>query len=249
MAARLTKASVLINDSEPALSQKDIDIALQCCTILNVPSLVGSLLQRRASLAASTYNLRTPLHYAARNNHLELLKIFIKQNAPIDAVDISGYTPLDLSLGKGLGNVEATRYLIDIGALAVQGRDQDMVSIASTQSTLEGPWEGTYTYNSWLKGMVEPTALTIGIDPGHRNSEYPSWNCSHDDRIGRFEVMGHLFADNTVRFVKLYKSFGWLYLGVFDPDAMIIRGTWGSSMAIRHGSFEIKKLEAPASDH
>ena len=59
---------------------------------------------------------------------------------------------------------------------------------------------------------------------------------------GRFEVLGHLLADNTIRFVKLYKSQGWLYLGVLDTDTMVIRGTWGSSMTLRHGSFEMKKV-------
>ena len=231
----------LINSGGPALSQNYVDIALLSCSLFNVSSLVGDLLARGASLVSSTYNQRTPLHFVAKHNSLDLTQTLIEHGAFIQAVDISGYTPLDLSLGNGLANLETTKYLIENGALNARSSDQDMTLVASTNSALEGRWEGTYTYNSWRKGDVEPTGLTIQYSPRSEGFEHLLWKSKGDDKAGNFEVLGSLFTNNTIRFLKLYKSIGWLYLGVFDADTMVIQGTWGSSMTVRHGSFEIRK--------
>ena len=233
----------LINIRESASLQSDVDIALQTCSLFNVPSLVTGLLEKGASLTATTYNKRTPLHFAAKCNSFEMTKIFIEHGAIVQAVDISGYTPLDLSLSKGLANIEITKYLVEHGALATESGTQDKTLVAGTKLGLEGRWEGTYTYSSWKKGDVDSTALSIKFDPSSIDSKYPFWKCNDSDEVGPFEVLGHLLTDNTIRFLKLYESMGWLYLGVFDADTMIIQGTWGSSMTLRHGSFELKKME------
>ena len=232
-------ASQLISNS--ALSQKDLNSALQPCSLFNAPSLVESLLERGASLSASTYNKRTPLHLSTQHNSLKVTKLFLKYGAAIHTVDGSGYTPLDLAISGGLANIETTKYLVENGTLATQGGGDTATEI-STNPALEGHWKGTYTYDRWRKGRVEATVLTIRFAPDSLSSKYPFWKCRDRDEIGIFEVLGHLFADNAIRFAKLYKSFGWLYLGTFDADAMVIRGTWGSSMTKRHGSFEVKKV-------
>lgn len=241
-------ASQLITSSEPALSQNDVDIALQSCSLFNAPSLAKGLLERGASLAASPYNKRTPLHFAAKFSFLELIEMFTKHESHNQMVDISGYTPLDLSLAGGLPNLETTKYLVEKGTLATQGWNQEIIPVTSADFTLEGCWEGTYTYSSWKKGDVDPTAMTIQIDPTSTKSKYTVWQCNDSDEAGIFKVLGHLFADNTIRFLKLYESIGWLYLGFFDPDAVTIRGTWGSSMTVRHGSFEMKKVRSRSSE-
>ena len=232
----------MINSSKPALSQSDKDIALQSCSLFNAPSLARSLLERGASLAASAYNKRTPLHFAAKYNSLELTKMFTEHGTSNQMVDISGYTPLDLSIAGGLPNVDTTKYLVENGALATQGSNREEMPMISTDSILDGRWEGTYTYTSWQAGDVDPTAMTIHMEPHSLKSKYPSWKCNDSDQAGVFEVIGHLFADKTIRFVKLYQPVGWLYLGVLEADAMTIRGTWGSSMKLRHGSVEMKKV-------
>ncbi len=253
LAARLSKtifqgdedlASDLISRNKLALSQSDADIALQSCSLFNAPSLAKDLLEKGASLEASTYNRRTPLHFAAKFNFLELTQILTKNDSNNWMVDISGYTPLDLSLARGLPNFETTKYLVELGALATQGSNQETTPVIRTDFNLEGFWEGTYTYSSWNTGAVDPTAMTIRVDPSSLKSRYPVWTCIDNDEAGKFEVLGHLLADNTIRFLKLYESIGWLYLGVFDADAMTIRGTWGSNMTVRHGSFEMKKAES-----
>ena len=235
----------LINSSEPALSQSDMDIALQSCSLFNAPSIARRLLERGASLAASAYNNRTPLHFAAKYNSLELTKMFNEHGTKTQMVDISGYTPFDLSIAGGLPNTDTTKYLVENGALATHGSNKERIS---TDTRLEGRWEGTYTYTSWQAGDVDPTAMIIHMDPHSLRLKYPTWKCNDSDEAGGFEILGHLFADNTIRFVKLYEPIGWLYLGVLEADAMTIRGTWGSSMTLRHGSFEMKKVESQVSD-
>ena len=234
-------ASQLISNPDSALSQSDLNNTLLSCSLLNAPSFVESLLQRGASLSASTYNERTPLHFATKNNFLELTKLFLKHGATTHAVDGSGFTPLDLAIGGGRANIETVKYLVENGALATQGRGHKATE-TSTNPALEGQWEGTYTYDHWRKGRVDATVLTIRFAPTSLSSNYPFWECRYHDEFGIFEVFGHLFADNAIRFAKLYKSSGWLYLGVFDAEAMIVRGTWGGSMTLRHGSFELKKV-------
>ncbi len=241
--------SHLISSSEPALSQKDFDIALQSCCLFNAPSVAKGLLEAGATLAASAYNKRTPLHFAAKYNSLELTKMCTKHNSHSQLQDINGYTPLDLSCARGLPNIETTKYLVENGALATQGWNQVIIPVISTDFLLEGCWEGTYTYSSWKKGDVDPTGMRIRTDSASSKTEYAVWRCNDSDKAGIFEVFGHLFADNTIRFLKLYESIGWLYLGVFDVDAMAIRGTWGSSMTVRHGSFEMKKVPSQDSGY
>ena len=257
LAAQISKAILkredklalqLINSGGSALSQNNVDIALASCSLFNVPSIVESLLERGASFVPSTYNQRTPLHLAAKYSSPNLTKTFIGHGHPIQVVDVSGYTPLDLSLSNGLANLETTKYLLEGGALAAQSPGQDVTLAARTDPALEGRWEGTYTYNSWRKGDVEPTALTIRYDPSSLGSKHPFWKSEDDDEAGNFEILGTLLTNNTVRFLKLYESNGWLYLGDLDADAMVIRGTWGSSMTVRHGSFEIKKLTPQLSE-
>lgn len=239
----------LINEGDSALLQSNLDIALESCSLFNIPSLVEDLLDRGASLLSSTFNQRSPLHLAAKHNFIDLVKVFIERGAPIHMVDVSGYTPLDLSLDSGLANFETTKYLIENGALAAQDSRQDVTIVASTKSALEGRWEGTYTYNSWRKGDIEPTALTIRYEPGSLDSKHLYWKSDGNDEAGTFEVLGVLQADNVVRFLKLYDKMGWLYLSILDANAMVIRGTWGSSNTVRHGSFEMKKIDTNTSEH
>lgn len=238
-------ASQLIGSSDSDMLQSNLDIALQSCTVFKAPSLAEGLLRGGASLSATTHDKRTPLHFAARHGSLQLIKLFLDHDAIIDAVDYSGYTPLDLTIGNGLASNDIVTYLVESGALVSRRSDQeeDTTVRARIDSTLDGHWVGTYTYNSWLKGRVDPTGLTIRFDTSSLNAKHPLWKCGDHDMAGRFEVLGHLFADNTIRFMKLYESQGWLYLGVLDTDTMVIRGTWGSSMTLRYGSFEMKKVE------
>ena len=232
-------ASQVISDPDSALSQSDLNSTLLSCSFFNRPSLVESLLQRGASLSASTHNKRTPLHFASKNNSLKLTQLFLKHGATIHAVDGSGYTPLHLAIGGGHANIETAKYLVENGALATQCRCHKATE-ASTNPALEGKWEGTYTHDHCMNSHVDAIALTVRFSPTSLGSKYPFWTSHGGDTM--IDVLGHLSADNAIRFAKCYESIGWLYLGVFDADAKTIRGSWGPNMRVSHGSFELKKV-------
>ena len=232
-------ASQLTSSRHSVLSQSDLNSALLSCSLFNAPSLVENLLQQGASLSASNYNERTPLHFSSKNNSLELTKLFLKHGAIIHAMDGSGYTPLDLAIGGGRANIKTATYLVESGALATQGGGRRATE-TSTKPALEGQWEGTCTYHRWV--CADTLVLTIRFDPTSLSSKYPFWRCSGGERGGIFDVLGHLFTDNAIRIAEFLESYGRLYLGVFDAGAMTIRGTWVSRMTIRRGTFELKKI-------
>lgn len=236
-------ASQFISSHGLAWSPSDLDIALQICCLFNASSLIEDLLERGADIATHTYNKRNLLHFAARNGCLKMAKKLTEHGANILTMDNSGYTPLDLSVARGLPNFGATSFLIEGGALVNMGKEQDKSAVMSDGSALEGCWQGTYTYDSWNKGIVEPTTLNISFGTSPSTSGFSSWKYNDKDEAGDFAVLGHLLTDKNIRFVKLYQSCGWLYLGVLDPVGLTIHGTWGSSMTVRHGSFELRKTD------
>ena len=237
-------ASQFISSHAPAWSRSDLNVSLQICCLFNASSLIEVLLERGANIATHTDNKRSLLHFAAVNGSLESIKKLTEHGANVLTMDSSGYTPVDLCVAHGLPNIEAISYLIESGALVDVGNEQDRPSVMSDGSTLEGCWQGTYTYHSWNKGTVEPTTLDISFGTSPPTSGFPSWKYNDKDEAGEFAVLGHLLTNNNIRFVKLYESCGWLYLGTFDPVGLTIHGTWGSSLPVRHGSFELKKTDS-----
>ena len=56
----------------------------------------------------------TPLHYAARHDHVEVAKLLLKAGAKIDALDPNGITPLLMAIGSAQAAV--SQFLIEQGA-------------------------------------------------------------------------------------------------------------------------------------
>ncbi len=57
---------------------------------------------------------RTPLHWAARGVHLEVLRFLVDRGADVRAADANGLTPLHITASRG--HLEASRLLVEKGA-------------------------------------------------------------------------------------------------------------------------------------
>lgn len=49
----------------------------------------------------SLWSCRTPLHAAAFSGHVDCIQLLLSHDAPVDALDQSGCTPLMMAAGKG----------------------------------------------------------------------------------------------------------------------------------------------------
>jgi len=60
--------------------------------------VVALLLANKADVNVTNENGRTPLHYAATQNHTDLVELLLANQADVNAKDIEGKTPLSLAL-------------------------------------------------------------------------------------------------------------------------------------------------------
>jgi hypothetical protein len=124
----------------------------------------------------------TPLMYAAREGHLDVVRQLIEDGAQVDAVDMNDITPLMLAISNN--HVDTARYLIDHGAnvravdwygrtplwLAVEMRNVDLHY--TTFEHLIEP-EDRDALLEFTRDLLEQ-----GVDPNVRITEVPplrSW--------------------------------------------------------------------------
>jgi ankyrin repeat protein len=58
------------------------------------PVMIEYLIQQGANVTTTEQQGWTPLHFAARDQKFEIVKILVDHGAPVDAVDVFGNTPL-----------------------------------------------------------------------------------------------------------------------------------------------------------
>jgi uncharacterized protein len=86
--------------------------------------VVGKLIARDADINKPGW---TPLHYAATNGHVAVMKVLLEKHAFIDAQSPNGTTPL--MMAAMYGSYEAVKLLVDEGADQAMKNQQGMTAL------------------------------------------------------------------------------------------------------------------------
>ncbi|MBS0340418.1 MAG: ankyrin repeat domain-containing protein [Proteobacteria bacterium] len=106
-----------------AANSKD-ETPLMMAALKGQQDLVDKLLARDAAINKPGW---TPLHYAATNGHISIMKELLDKYAFINAQSPNGTTPL--MMAAGYGSVEAVKLLIDEGADQGMKNQQGMTAL------------------------------------------------------------------------------------------------------------------------
>ena len=106
-----------------ATNSKD-ETPLMIASIKGDQELVAKLLARDAAVNKTGW---APLHYAATNGHISVMKVLLDKHAFIDAQSPNGTTPL--MMAAGYGSAEAVKLLIDEGADQGMKNQQGMTAL------------------------------------------------------------------------------------------------------------------------
>lgn len=225
-------------------------------------SSVEHLLDRGAPLNARDMNGRTALHFAAQRGHEEVCNILLKSGAAIGIEDDNGSTPIDLAVRYGRRSASFIRcHMTDLmrqirrrpslmKSPPVNGSAANLASPLSVRKALSGYWKGEYEYLHWMESLREPWTVEIPgiVDTTKIGDDSMSKGLSEEelafssfgaDLWGEFAVYGFVDPASFVWFVKLYETYGWLYKGKLSADMKQLRGTWGGSRKLWHGTFTL----------
>ena len=106
-----------------AANTKD-ETPLMMAALKGQQDLVAKLLTRDAAINKTGW---TPLHYAATNGHISIMKELLDKFAFIDAQSPNGTTPL--MMAAGYGSFEAVKLLVDEGADQSMKNQQGMTAL------------------------------------------------------------------------------------------------------------------------
>lgn len=225
-------------------------------------SSVEHLLDRGAPIKDRDMNGRTALHYAAHRGHDEVCNILLKSGATIGIEDDNGSTPIDLAVRYGRRSAsfirchmtdlmkQTRRRLSLMGSPSVNGPAANLACPLSVRKALSGHWEGEFEYLHWkasrsgfwtldFPGIADTTEAHDDTMSKGSSEEELAFSSSGADSSGGFVVHGFVDPASFVWFVKLYEKHGWLYKGKLSADMKQLRGTWGGSRKLWHGTFTL----------
>lgn len=150
-------------------------------------------------------NGQTPLLWAAREGHSEIIRLLCEKGANINALTETGDSALHLAAWKG--NIDAVRYLVDAMKCSPELRNK----------------EGMKPVHFAVAGNhLETVDLLIGIDLNFKSSESSSafgYSCLHRAAIyGSLEVMKRIVE-----------------LDVVDPRSCAVNGSTILHLAAQNG--------------
>lgn len=90
--------------------------ALVSVTLKPVPKMIKHLIDIGIDVNAEDCYGNTPLHYASRSKHYDVIQILLDAGAKIDHVNFDGITPLRHMLLSKPTNIDAVELLLSYGA-------------------------------------------------------------------------------------------------------------------------------------
>jgi len=194
------------------------------------PQLTQLLLEKGANVATRVRTGggrgRTALHLAVENHQKEVVEVLLKFKAPLDLVESSGWTPLDLAERLG---PEETADLIRAAEAEASGRQipkpPSREAMRALARRIADGYEGAFDELSQIAGT-----LYNGID---YQKEHSRVMANMYRMKTAFDVLGQEAGKgNTAAFQALKKSLGMKHLGSFAPDAFGIAAAAGNKESL-----------------
>lgn len=117
---------------------------------------------------------KTPLLYAARQGHLETIRLLLSSGAKLEKSDADGVTPLLMAILNG--QLQAARFLIEQGAnvnvMDWYGETPLWAAVDIRNLDVPGPHQGNGVDRNAALELVR-TLLAHGANPDARTKEYP----------------------------------------------------------------------------
>jgi len=112
----LALLGIILVNTAAGVAMPKIDLALLGAVKKNDIRQVRELIDKGANVYAKDDEGSTPLHLAAGNSQLDIVKLLIEKGGKVDAKDNDDYTPLYYALTALLPSKEVVKFLIAKGA-------------------------------------------------------------------------------------------------------------------------------------
>ena len=136
--ASLESTKLLLAKGADANSKSDTGGTALMAAAFESPRTAALLIASGADVKAKTKRGVTALANAANGGNLETVKLLLEKDAPVNAADYRGYTPLMQAAYRDDASPEMIRLLLDKGAdINATGEDETAVSLAAKRGETE----------------------------------------------------------------------------------------------------------------
>ena len=239
------------------VSQAHLDSALLTSVAFRSLSLAETFLKRGARADCRNLHMQSPLHLAVMHKDCEpMLDLLQRYNVPAGARDAMGRTAIQTAVRSGMHSLAAVEKLLPTGSIFDHFETTEALQVSEALvRKVKGHYKGVYKFWTWNTDRVMQTSFTIDFSETRSPDKWqlPWFRFAGEDPPGSFIMYGYLCGNGEMRFLKMYKKYGWYYeasvfdVGTHDDDddkneAVVIKGRWGESHQKWHGTFEFIKV-------
>ena len=240
--------------AQGSISQAQLDSALLVSVAFRSLSLAEELLERGARADCRNLHMQSPLHLAVMHKDSELmLDLLQRYEVPVGARDTMGRTAIQTAVRSGMNRLTVVEKLLPAGSIFDQFEHPDALQVSEALiNKVKGHYKGVYKFWTWNLDRVMLTSFTIDFFETRSPDKWqlPWFRYVGEDTPGPFMMYGYLCGNGEMRFLKMYKKYGWYYeasvdIGTDDDgenETVTIRGRWGESHQKWHGTFEFTKV-------